>query len=387
MREALLQYIWQNLLFEVRNLRSGDGHSLRIEYQGELNQGDGPDFKKAKLRIDDLWFYGDIELHVDSSLWYTHRHHEDKAYNSVILHVVTDSNTAPVKREDGTPVPTLDLRPYLTESKLFLLRRKNQENRLPCAGQLSTVNTDEIQLQFEFARKQYFDYRTNQIMQYYDSTKAPFSAWKYMTGTAIFEGFGFSNNREPMIKFGQNYLSFARDDRLPEPNKNDIFAMAGLNEDKNTGRSQYNWDYSSARPANQPQNRLLEAVDFVTYFWGLSQSEYLKTDIAEVWKSIMNNSKHRPGKTRSKQLWQVVWLPAVYLMGSLCGSKRLMESGYSYWSAEKGGVPQSILNEFTKAGMENISSINHPGTIYQYKHFCTPNRCTSCGIMKSILET
>ncbi len=387
MREALLQYIWQNLLFEVRNLRTGDGRELRIEYQGELNQGDGPDFKKAKLQIDDLLFYGDIELHVDSSFWYTHRHHEDKAYNSVILHVVTDSDTAPVKREDGTLVPTLDLNPCLTESKLSLLRQKYQKNRLPCAGQLSSVNRDKIQLQFEHARKLYFDYRTNQIMRYYDTSRNPFSAWKYMTATAIFEGFGFSNNREPMIKFGRDYLSLAEDDKLPPPDKDRIFKMAGISKDKKSEKSQYNWDYSSARPANQPQNRLLEAVDFVTCFWELSQTDYLKTDIGEIWESILSDSAHRPGKVRSKQLWQVVWLPAMYLMGSLCGSKRLMESGYDYWKKEKNGVPKSILDEFTKAGIEKRNGINHPGAIFQYKHFCTANRCTSCDVMKSILET
>src|SRR5690606_5222174 len=56
---------------------------------------------------DQLWA-GNVEIHVSSSDWAKHKHNTDKAYDSVILHVVYKHDVE-VKLSNGYVVPTLEL--------------------------------------------------------------------------------------------------------------------------------------------------------------------------------------------------------------------------------------------------------------------------------------
>ena len=47
-----------------------------------------------------LWF-GDVEIHLKSSEWYAHRHHEDEYYDAVILHVVYEEDVEVKSRSGG----------------------------------------------------------------------------------------------------------------------------------------------------------------------------------------------------------------------------------------------------------------------------------------------
>ena len=70
----------------------------------------GPDFSCGIVEIDDLVFYGSIEIHVKSSDWYRHQHQNDSAYNNVILHVVYEYDK-PIF-QNGVLLPTIELKPY-----------------------------------------------------------------------------------------------------------------------------------------------------------------------------------------------------------------------------------------------------------------------------------
>ena len=85
--ENILQWIWKNLLFDSRELKTTKGNSISIYDQGEMNHSDGPDFLNAKLLIDGLEWHGAIELHLKSIGWKQHGHHLDDSYNKVVLHV------------------------------------------------------------------------------------------------------------------------------------------------------------------------------------------------------------------------------------------------------------------------------------------------------------
>ena len=383
MRESLFQYVWQHILFDPFNLKTGCGRHISIEFQGELNHGDGPDFKRARIRIDGLMMYGDIELHTETRLWYTHRHHEDPAYNSVILHIVADPDASSVTRQDGTPVPTLNLYDALSESVLSLLKRKHNDNRLPCEARITEIGHEVVERQFALARREYFDYRVNHLMQYYNRDLPPYQAWKQMTALALFEGMGYSNNREPMLQLGRKLFRLSPDHSYPDLSEQELYEHAGLTDE--TPDPDINWDYSSTRPANHPRQRIKQANALVKHFFDLPRSEYLNKSAQDLWNQLLQSCPQRPGKFRARQLQQVVWMPAVYLMGSLCGSSSLMEQSYHLWQQTNGGVPEPILATFTGCGLADKRQINHPGAIYQYKHYCRQHACTSCGIMKNII--
>ena len=89
--EAFLQWIWQNVLFDINSLRTTDGKKLRVIDPGTQNATDGPDFNHAAIEIEGITWHGDVELHIENSGWKSHRHHLDANYNTVVLHVVTNT--------------------------------------------------------------------------------------------------------------------------------------------------------------------------------------------------------------------------------------------------------------------------------------------------------
>lgn len=104
--EHLLHYVWKHKLFPLKVLQTTKGLLVEIIDSGLQNPDAGPDFFNAKLKIDGTLWVGNIEIHTHSSDWYRHGHDHDKAYDSVILHVVAEAD-AEVTRSNGEQIPQL----------------------------------------------------------------------------------------------------------------------------------------------------------------------------------------------------------------------------------------------------------------------------------------
>ena len=63
--ENLLQYIWENQLFDKTELKTNSGEHIQVINPGLLNSNDGPDFKNAKIKIGKIYHHGSIEIHID----------------------------------------------------------------------------------------------------------------------------------------------------------------------------------------------------------------------------------------------------------------------------------------------------------------------------------
>lgn len=101
-----MQYVWQHRLWTQAEMRTVDGRAVQVIDPGRLNTDAGPDFFNAKIAIGGRTWVGNVEIHVRASDWFRHRHDADRAYDSVILHVV-DRDDAVVRRPSGEPVPQL----------------------------------------------------------------------------------------------------------------------------------------------------------------------------------------------------------------------------------------------------------------------------------------
>ncbi len=88
MKEDFIAYLWKHRLLSTRPLQTKSGESLEIISPGSENYNAGPDFLAAMIRIDGTLWAGNVEIHVRSSQWFLHKHHTDKAYANIILHVV-----------------------------------------------------------------------------------------------------------------------------------------------------------------------------------------------------------------------------------------------------------------------------------------------------------
>jgi len=125
MREDFLHYLWKYQKFAGASLKTVAGNSIRVSKPGMHNSNEGPDFFNAQLEIDGQNWAGNVEIHCNSSHWYTHHHETDSNYDNVILHVVWNHD-ASVYRKDNTVVPTLQLKDVVpsklvqTYQQLFL---------------------------------------------------------------------------------------------------------------------------------------------------------------------------------------------------------------------------------------------------------------------------
>ena len=122
--EAIVQDLWVRGLFSADGLRTGAGEPVAILDRGRLNIDSGPDVANARVRIGEVVWAGDIEIHRTSADWEAHGHHTDPAYDRVVLHVVLapDARTGTLRRADGSTLPELALLDHLTRPLRQLVR-------------------------------------------------------------------------------------------------------------------------------------------------------------------------------------------------------------------------------------------------------------------------
>ena len=143
MKESILHYVWQNKLFVAHGLETTDGEEVEIIDIGKYNTDAGPDFFNAKVKIGETLWAGNVEIHTHSTDWNKHNHQTDKAYDSVILHVVTEVD-GDVYRIDGEKIPQIILKcPADIESNYEQLI--HEQKWIPCAEKVSQIPSIFIQ--------------------------------------------------------------------------------------------------------------------------------------------------------------------------------------------------------------------------------------------------
>ena len=133
MREDFIHYLWRHQRFAAKDLSTTTGESVSVIHPGQQNQNDGPDFLGAQIRLGPILWAGAVEIHVESSDWYAHRHQHDKNYQSVILHVVWEDDLE-VVHPNGSLLATLELSPRVPQRLVQSYRHFfiNIANSLPC---------------------------------------------------------------------------------------------------------------------------------------------------------------------------------------------------------------------------------------------------------------
>lgn len=89
--EKLLHYVWRHRLMPSM-LATTDGRPVEQIDPGLPNNGAGPDFFNAKVRIGGTLWVGNVEIHDRSADWELHGHGRDRAYDNVVLHVAGDTD-------------------------------------------------------------------------------------------------------------------------------------------------------------------------------------------------------------------------------------------------------------------------------------------------------
>ncbi len=123
MQEKWIHWAWEKKLIPLEE----EGVFLHNPGVANLYKP-GPDFLHASFSFDGLRWFGHIEIHVYSSDWYKHGHHQDPQYENVILHVVAFDDKPVVV--NGTPLKTIVVSPHL--SNVLKPLAKSPLFALPC---------------------------------------------------------------------------------------------------------------------------------------------------------------------------------------------------------------------------------------------------------------
>lgn len=380
-KESLLQWIWENFEFNFSSLKSECGKPIQIIKAGRLNHGAGPDFLDAEIWIGELLFHGHVEIHKRSEEWYQHEHHQDAKYNNVILHVVFSSHKIgnPVKRQDQTAISVLNLKPHLSEPLANLLA-KSQLPELPCGKHVNFINQNAFARQIEFAHREYFSYKAEELIQFYNSTLPVSNAWVDCLLSGIYYTLGIPGNREQMSELKKRVTSQIR----PGSSLNEIQLV--IHELAFNG--EISWKLSGFRPANHPEKRTQQAATFHYAVHQVSFRRFVKEGVS-CWNFILENIPPdlKPGDQMLSLLFNTVYLPACWLLGDLLHSKSLKQTALENWNSRQKHLPDSVKKPFLEAGFKFTGELEKLGVAHQLKRYCNELQCQDCKVFKSAIRS
>ncbi|MEX2632902.1 MAG: DUF2851 family protein [Balneolales bacterium] len=388
MTESLFQQIWAGLYFQTSGLQTTCGKDVAIVHQGDLNLGDGPDFKNAEIRINGLPLKGDIELHLNAADWVRHGHHKDSRYHKVILHVVLSGQykrDARATLPDGGQIPCLVLKPHISTKLNDVLGYTQSKQEMACSGMLHLISPEIVERQIDKAHQFYFEYRVEHLMKFYDPNLPPSKAWQKMFGKGLFDGLGVNRNSSPMVKLCSLLYKQLKGSEPLEYFQETAIGLSGLNGIYPGAMNKNSWDFSASRPANQPKARIEQAATLLYSLYQIPPRVWLTSNIREPWVKLVKGCQGI-GEQKKAILFATIYLPSMHILGNLFHFKELMKVSYSTWMSGNVHLPESILRIYDKNGFPDGKYRRRLGAVYQYKHLCRNLCCTSCFVMQKLLQ-
>lgn len=276
--EDFLFYVWQFKVFSQQDLKTVDNQPIKLFQSGVLNRNAGPDFEQAHLQISDTEWVGNVEIHIKSSDWIQHHHTQDKAYNNVVLHVVYEYD-APVFRNDGTEIPTLEIKPFIYPNIENQYRALLENlNWIPCEKHIAGI--DDLHMESWLLRMlvERLEVKSHQFVEILNEYKG---SWDDAFYIALARNFGFKTNALPFEMLARSLPQqiLARHKNSPLQIEALVFGQAGFLEDvlddsfheklRNEYRflkakynlkpiDKYLWKFLRLRPQNFPTLRLAQ---------------------------------------------------------------------------------------------------------------------------------
>jgi hypothetical protein len=422
--ETFLHYIWQFQYFDKSNLATNVGEPLTVLKPGILNSDAGPDFSQAKIKIDSIEWAGCVEVHIQSSGWYEHKHDFDKSYENVVLHVVWEDNK-PVFRNDGTAIPTLSLKGRVQEHLLQSYQKLiNDPASIPCGKSFGKVDDVIKHAMVDKALMGRLETRARQIKFQLDKNKGD---WEETTYQLLAANFGFKVNKDPFIQLAQTlpYKLIQKHWNNPGQVEALLFGQAGflvaktkdeyltkifneyqfLTKKYDLDGKQMNvaqWKFLRLRPGNFPTVRLAQFAALISsqknIFAKLIESLSYKQLIQffEIEQSTYWRNHYRFGKKSKEEVPNLgvssresIIINTVVPLFVAYGQSR------DDWSFVDKAVSilQSIPAEENKItrlwgglGYTSKTAFDTQGLIELYNNFCRNRACLNCTIGSSLLK-
>jgi len=200
--EKAVVKIWQHYLAGRTDLVTEEGKGISIVYPGMINGDRGADLVDAIIHTDNQYLRGSIEVHVKSSSWWSHGHHEDPAYNDVVLHVVYRQNKKEaVNLQSGKIIPTLVLEKYL-KSRVdlpFLYASDDVCLAMPCHSTKYLRNREFFEEILDKAGEERFLSKVARFRKRLMKTGMNQSLYE-----AVMESLGYAKNKDQMVELARH---------------------------------------------------------------------------------------------------------------------------------------------------------------------------------------
>lgn len=189
--ENLLHYVWKYRLFPATALTTTNGIPFTVIDPGIHNTDAGPDFFNAKIRIGETTWAGSVEIHQKASDWISHNHHKDKAYDNVILHLVSLADIE-VFRSNGESIPQaiLTVSEKLRRNIDWLIHR---EVAIPCYHNIKDIEPIQVTSWMNALLSERLERKTTDIFRLLEQYQDDWNEVFYITLTRNF-GFGINND-------------------------------------------------------------------------------------------------------------------------------------------------------------------------------------------------
>lgn len=415
--EELIQVLWKCRLYANTDIQCVGGEQVRILSPGIYNRDAGPDFLHAKLRINNLLWVGHVEIHWDAKSWFAHRHQDDLRYDNVILHVVWE-NECEIRRKDGSIIPTLQLKNYVSTDVLKQHHVLQQSRSwIPCADQLKDVPLLVKLQMLDRMAKSRLEAKAAEIAQLLVHYR---NDWEKVTQQLFAESFGMRVNKHA---FSQLIASLPANilDRYQGKQKEIealLFGQAGLlSQDppdsyaaklsdqyvylqqlyQLTPMSSQEWRFLRMRPANFPTVRIAQLASFFSemtricqlivsiedlralqqHFSGISTSAYWLTH-----NNFGKSIKKRAVRITSTFLDHIAincFVPILYAYGHRHGDE-LMQMRAVDWLNQIPLEQNTITSHFLKIGLSAQHAADSQALIQLHRAYCEPKQCLSCAI-------
>ncbi len=420
--EELLQYIWEQRLFDQHALRTTTGVQVDVLRPGRIQLNSGPDLSGAEVRIGGQLWAGTVEVHLRSSEWNAHGHQCDPAYENVVLHVVYEHD-ADVRTLQGRVLPTIELMSRVSTDSIAmhhtLMRGKGF---VPCANQLGRMDHSLTGTWLERVLIERSERKALEVEQLYAQLDGDPSATLFHM---LCRAFGLKVNAEPFGMLANalplRILQRYRDDALRMEAL--LFGQAGLlqvdfvDEHPRALQAEHAhlvrlhdlrpapvaaWKFGRMRPVNFPTVRIAQLASLLMRMEGsfadLLQAEdvrslhqLLDVEAGPYWSTHFVFDREsascpkRLGRAGADHLIINALVPTLFALGRLQGREALVERAISLLE-QLPAEHNRVLDGWAELGLRADTAARGQALIELRNSYCSAKRCLSCGIGNQLLK-
>ena len=392
MTEYYLHYLWITKQITLLNTTLVDGTEFEILDFGCYNAyASGPDFSAVKIRMNGMIWYGCAEMHIKSSDWYAHNHHNDNAYNTVILHVVYDNNR-PVKL-NGSYLPTIELKTSINPVHLSWYQRVSLPKKgFNCSNLVTSIAVNVLRADWE---RSAYNRQVTKLNRY--RSENSYLDHSTLLYRLVGRSFGGTVNQLPFDQLTA-YLPLKGALQLdPIERYYTICAMSGLPELQSSKVVQsqstqflknHSWKRKGQRFNSHPVVRVQQFAKCVAMWEAIESIDW--SDLQNVlfqWRNFfldLNEESKYQAKSISLMLQNHVLINAIspYILFLHPSSSR---ESLQEWLCQLPPEKNERVTQWKAISQFPENALHTQGCLQYYNDFCKRHACLSCTIGKMIL--